>query len=206
MDILKKWVLVCIIGGIMMVIGTASGLNLLPLIIELYDTYGVPYVSNFLGDRLTGILSFILIMILIVIAGGGISVIIGSILVLIHLHKFGKLLITLGSGMGIVGIILYIMWFITFAPSAALFFLGLVLDIYFVGIILTIVGRKKMKKKETDEFDESFSEPAIVSKEPEPRITDDSILCPSCDSRNPRIATFCRNCGTALSYDLEDYL
>ena len=206
MEIEKKWLLVTIIGGALMIIGTASGLGILPLLIGLYNNYGAPFASRALGKNLARIITFILLGILWIIAGGGISVIIGSFLVLINLKKIGKLLITLGSGTGILGIILFIMWYITFAESVGLFFLGLVLNIYFAGIIMTIIGRRKLKNKETDDFDEDLSEPALLTTEPEPRISRDTIMCPACDSRNPKVATFCRNCGASLEYDLESYL
>ena len=189
-----------------MIIGTASGLNLFPLLLELYNSYGIPYVNRVVGRNITRVLAVILRIVLIIMAGGGISVIIGSILVLTHLHKIGRLLITLGSGMGIIGSIVFIMWNITFAPSAGVFFLGLLLDIYFVGVILTIIGRRKMKIKEEDEFDEEDFEPLLRPNEPEPRINNDTVPCPVCDTGNPKTATYCRQCGTSLNYDLESYL
>ena len=189
-----------------MIIGTTSGLNLFPFLVELYDIYGIPYLNRVVGRNITRVLAVILRILLIIIAGGGISVIIGSILVLTHLHKFGRLLITLGSGMGIIGSIVFIMWNITFATSPALFFLRLLLDIYFVGVIMTIIGRRKMKVKEEDEFGEEEFEPLLSPNEPEPRINNDTVPCPVCDTRNPKTATYCRQCGTSLNYDLESYL
>lgn len=189
-----------------MILGTASSLNLFPILLDLYDSYGIPYVNRIAGKNITRVLAIILRIVLIIIVGGGISVIIGAILVLTHLHKIGRLLITLGSGMGIIGSIIFIMWNITFAPSAGAFFLGLLLDFYFIGIILTIIGRRKMKIKEEDEFEEDDFEPLLTPNEPERRVNGDSLPCPVCDTRNPKTATFCRQCGTSLNYDLESYL
>ena len=189
-----------------MIIGTTSGLNLFPLLLELYNSYGIPYINRIAGRNITRVLAVILRIVLIIMAGGGISVIIGSILILTHLHKLGRLLITLGTGMGIIGSIIFIMWNITFATSPAFFFLGLLLDMYFVGVILTIIGRRKMKIKEEDEFEEEDFEPLLTPNEPEPRINDENVPCPVCDTRNPKTATYCRQCGTSLNYDLESYL
>ena len=189
-----------------MILGTASSLNLFPILLDLYDSYGIPYVNRIAGRNITRALAVILRIILIIIVGGGISVIIGAILVLTHLHKIGRLLITLGSGMGIIGSIIFIMWNITFAPSAGAFFLGLILDFYFIGIILTIIGRRKMKIKEEDEFEEDDFEPLLTPNQPEPRVNGNTVPCPVCDTRNPKAATFCRQCGTSLNYDLESYL
>ena len=189
-----------------MILGTASGLNLFPFLLELYNFYGIPYVNRIAGRNITRVLAVILRIILIIMAGGGISVIIGSILVLTHLHKLGRLLITLGSGMGIIGSIIFIMWNITFASSPAFFFIGLLLDIYFVGVIMTIIGRRKMKIKEEDEFAEENFEPLLTPNEPEPQTNSDTIPCPVCDTGNPKNATYCRQCGTSLNYDLESYL
>ena len=206
MKIKKKWVIITILGGVLMILGTASGLNLFPFLLQLYDSYGIPYVRRVAGRNITMVLAVILRIILIIMAGGGISVIIGSILVLIHLHKFGRLLIILGSGMGLIGSIIFIMWNITFARSPAFFFLGLLLDIYFIGVILTIIGRKKMKVKEEDEFEEEDFEPLLTPNESERRMPSDTLPCPVCNTRNPKTATFCRQCGTSLDYDLESYL
>lgn len=189
-----------------MILGTASSLNLFPFLLELYNSYGIPYINRIVGRNITRVLAVILRIVLIIMAGGGISVIIGSVLILTHLHKLGRLLITLGSGMGLIGSIIFIMWNITFAPSAAIFFLGLLLDFYFLGVILTIIGRRKMKIKDEDEFEEEDFEPLLTPNEPEPRINGDSLPCPVCDTRNPKTATFCRQCGTSLNYDLESYL
>lgn len=189
-----------------MILGTASSLNLFPLLLELYNSYGIPYINRIAGRNITRVLAVILRIVLIIMAGGGISVIIGSILILTHLHKLGRLLITLGTGMGLIGSIIFIMWNITFAPSAAVFFLGLLLDFYFLGVILTIIGRRKMKIKEEDEFEEEDFEPLLTPNEPEPRINNDTVPCPVCDTGNPKNATYCRQCGTSLNYDLESYL
>ena len=189
-----------------MILGTASSLNLFPFLLDLYNSYGIPYVNRIVGRNVTRVLAVILRIVLIIIVGGGISVIIGSILVLTHLHKFGRLLITLGSGMGIIGSIVFIMWNITFASSPAFFFLGLLFDIYFVGVIMTIIGRRKMKVKKEDEYEEEDFEPLLAPNEPEPRTNNDTSPCPVCDTGNPKNATYCRQCGTSLNYDLESYL
>ena len=189
-----------------MILGTASSLNLFPFLLDLYNSYGIPYINRIAGRNTTRVLAVILRIVLIIIVGGGISVIAGGVLILTHLHKLGRLLITLGSGMGLIGSIIFIMWNITFAPSVGVFFLGLLLDIYFVGVIITIIGRRKMKIKEDDEFDEEDFEPLLRANEPEPRINGNSFPCPVCDTGNPKTATYCRQCGTSLNYDLESYL
>ena len=189
-----------------MIIGTTSGLNLFPFLLELYNSYGIPYINRIAGRNITRVLAVILRIVLIIMTGGGISVIVGSVLILTHLHKLGRLLITLGTGMGIIGSIVFIMWNITFATSPAFFFLGLLLDMYFVGVIMTIIGRRKMKIKKDDEFEEEDFEPLLTPIEPEPRFNGDTLPCPVCNTGNPKTATYCRQCGTSLNYDLESYL
>ena len=179
-----------------MIIGSASSLNLFPFLLDLYSSYGIPYVNRIAGRNITRVLAIILRIILIIIVGGGISVVVGSILILAHLHKLGRLLIILGSGMGLIGSIVFIMWNITFAPSAGIFFLGLLFDFYFIGVILTIIGRRKMKVKEEDGFEEEDFEPLLTPSEPERRINSDSLPCPVCDTGNPKTATFFLQCGT----------
>ena len=135
-----------------MLLGNFSGLQLLQLTIGLYFEYGVPYVRTIIGPIPTTAVTIFITVILYIMLGGGISVIIGAILVLIHLHKLGKLIITLGTGTGLIGISIFLLietiiinpiesWF-----DFGFFILRLLIDLYFLCIILAIIARKKMKK------------------------------------------------------------
>jgi hypothetical protein len=81
-----------------MIIGNFSGFRIFSFITDLYFEYGTSYVEDAVGKIATQIITIILIIILYIMAGGGISVIIGTSLVIARLHKLGKLIISLGTG------------------------------------------------------------------------------------------------------------
>ncbi len=198
-----------------MLIGNFSGLQLFQLIIGLYFEYGVPYVRNVVGPIPTTALTIFLTVILYIMLGGGISVIVGAIFVLIRLHKLGKLIITLGTGTGLLGISIFILIETTFINPIdnwldfGFFMLRLLIDLYFLGIILAIVARKKMKQiGEEEDYTGKSVKDLFPEKEKEEEIDhlQKKIICPICKSANSDTESHCRYCGTALKYDLESNL
>jgi len=196
-----------------MLIGNFSGLQLFQLIIGLYFEYGVPYVRSIIGPIPTTALTIFLTIILYIMLGGGISVIVGTILILFHLHKLGKLIITLGTGTGLIGITIFLLiettiinpiesWF-----DFGFFIIRLLIDLYFLGIILAIIARKKMKKiGEEEDYTGEFVKDLFPEKEEEVDQLQKKIICPICKSANSDTDSHCRYCGTALKYDLESHL
>lgn len=197
MKINYKWIAVIIIGGLLMIIGTFDGLPILTILIDLYFNYGAPYVSRAVGKNLASLLNILLTVIFYIISGGGISVIIGAVLVLARLQKIGKIVISLGSGMGLIGIIILIMWRITFETPGSIF-IQLIFNIYFIGVLITLIGRRKFKKDSEEEFNEQIIAPTMQEYQDQ--------LCPTCSSSNPVTNAFCRKCGTNLNSVLEKYL
>ena len=122
-------------AGILLIITGITGVPLMEKIKELVNTY----ISN---DPNLGLVFVVLILIaslggILVMAGGG----------LLYKDKVtpGKILITLGTGAGLIGLIVSIvMWIYEMsAPSLSIpFILGL------VGVILSIAARLKAKKPE----------------------------------------------------------
>jgi len=122
-------------AGILLIITGITGVPLMEKIKELVNTY----ISN---DPNLGLVFVVLILIaslggILVMAGGG----------LLYKDKVtpGKILITLGTGAGLIGLIISIvMWIYEMsAPSLSIpFILGL------VGVILSIAARLKAKKPE----------------------------------------------------------
>lgn len=196
-----------------MIIGNFSGLQLFQLILGLYFEYGVPYVRGTIGRIPTTILTIFLTIILYIMAGGGISVIVGTFLILFHLHKIGKLIITLGTGTGLIGISIFLLIEITIInpietwADFGFFILRLLIDFYFIGIIFVMIARKKMKTiGEEQEFDFKSSEQFILEKEEVLEDIPKNIICPVCKTANSDSKSYCQYCGTALKYDLESHL
>ncbi|TXT62971.1 MAG: conserved membrane protein of unknown function [Promethearchaeota archaeon] len=142
----KKWILLCLIGGILMIIGSVVG-----------DVTFFAMVFSILEDAnpdLAPILNLVLRIFNYIALGGGASVIIGSIIVAIGQYGIGKFIISLGAGMGLIGLIVYLITGIyagTLSSELLTWMLSLVSlngGFGFLGVILTIIGRFKLKKPE----------------------------------------------------------
>lgn len=142
----KKWMILCIVGGILMILSSTIGG------ISFFIT-----VSNIITEEvpeLAPILNLILQIFNYIALGGGISVIIGTIIVVIGQYGVGKFIIGLGAGMGLIGLIIYIITGIiggTLANQLMAIILNLISlsgGFGFVGVLLTILGRAKLKKED----------------------------------------------------------
>ncbi|MBD3214847.1 MAG: hypothetical protein GF311_19705 [Candidatus Lokiarchaeota archaeon] len=142
----KKWIVLCIIGGILMIIGSVVG-----------DVTFFTMVFSILEDANPGlapILNLVLRIFTYIALGGGASVIIGSVIVAIGQYGIGKFIISLGAGMGLIGLIVYLISGIyagTLSAELLIWMLSLISlngGFGFLGVILTIIGRFKLKKPE----------------------------------------------------------
>ncbi|MFX0071215.1 MAG: hypothetical protein ACFFAO_09010 [Candidatus Hermodarchaeota archaeon] len=195
-----------------MIIGNISGLQIFVILLELYFEYGASYLSDAIGNTSTRALTIFLIIIFYIMAAGGISVVIGTILVLSHIHKLGKLIMSLGTGTGLFGIIIFLLIETTIINPInswigfGFFILRLIIDLYFIGIILVLIGRRKMKKTSKEDNLENLPLQIDYNKEIELEQTTNIIKCPVCSSGNSIVDNFCQSCGTALNYNLEHNL
>ena len=126
------------------IVGTATVFRIIvDFLVKRYPNYEL-FLTIFLGSCI-----FIAL-------GGGISVVVGSIITFKAL-KLGKLIIGLGAGMGLIGFIIFI---VTGIISGSL--TGTVLEIIIglllgpasygiIGVFITIFARKAMKKGKTKE-------------------------------------------------------
>jgi len=135
----KKWIVLCIIGGLLMLISSVVG---------SVSFYALVFAeaSKRLGPETTLILSIILMIFTIVALGGGISVIIGAILVSREKIGLGKFIIGLGAGMGLIGLIILLITSLL-AGTVLAVTSGLINGSYgFLGVVITIIARLKLKK------------------------------------------------------------
>lgn len=144
----KGSITACIIGGILMVIASVVG--------SVY-VYGliVTEASKQFPEYAAQLELFLMICVIIAV-GGGISVIVGSIIAL-KVVKIGKWIIGLGAGMGLIG---FLSWLITgiytgtITGSVTEIVIGLLLgpaSYGIIGVFLTIWARRFMKKKKDKE-------------------------------------------------------
>jgi hypothetical protein len=142
----SSWIIVCIIGGILMILGSTIGnIAFFEIIYGLLTTVLTNPIWINVFDIGMQVLGFIA-------AGGGISVIIGALLVWMGANRLGKIIIGLGAGMGLISFIIFIIVGIV-GGSIVSDLIGIVLEVVnggygFLGVLLTIVARTNLKRKE----------------------------------------------------------
>ena len=140
----KGSITTCIIGGILMVIAAVAGTAYVyGLIVSEASKQFPEYAAQ---------LELFLMICVIIAVGGGISVIVGSIIAL-KVVGIGKWIIGLGAGMGLIG---FLSWLITgiytgtITGSVTEIVIGLLLgpaSYGIIGVFLTIWARRFIKKK-----------------------------------------------------------
>ena len=139
----KKWIILCIIGGILMILGSAIGS------IAFFEIiYGL--LIGILDQLLLDILALVLQVLVYIAMGGGLSVIIGALIVAMGHYRLGKFIIAIGAGMGLISLIIFIVASIL-QGSIANEINGIIFEIInggygFLGTLLTIVARTQLKK------------------------------------------------------------
>ncbi len=138
----KKWIGLCVLGGILMALsGTVGSVGFIGTIINALNSF-------FGNPTLAKILEPIFWIFTLIALGGGISVIIGCIIYNGGREGTGKFIIGIGAGMGLFGLIISIISSIIAGTSIQDLML-IVIDILngslgFVGVLLTIIARIKM--------------------------------------------------------------
>ena len=139
----RKWILICIIGGILMIISSVIGS------ITFFETL-FSLIEADVGEDVAKIISLVIQILGYIAVGGGISVIIGALIVAMDHYRLGKFLISLGAGMGLISLIIVFLTGI-FEGSIVEDVEGIISEIIhgsygFLGIVLTIIARIKLKK------------------------------------------------------------
>ena len=124
---------IAIIAGILLLIAGVSGLATWE---EIKSFVTTNIVDNAIVQIIFAILIFIASL-------GGIAVILGGILIGKNRIGTGKLLITLGAGLGLIGLLITII--ITVYEGS--FTLGSFFSIGTIGLVLSIASRMMVKKK-----------------------------------------------------------
>ena len=97
----KKWVIFCIIGGILIILSSIVGsLGFIGTVISL--------ISGILGSELGQFFSILVTILTYIAAGGGFSVIIGALIVGYGHGRIGRIVIGFGIGIGLIGLIILI--------------------------------------------------------------------------------------------------
>ena len=128
----SKAMIVAVFAGILLLISGVSGLATWEAI-KNFVTANV--VDNYIVQLIFVVLIFIASL-------GGISVIIGGLLIWKDKIGTGKLFITLGAGLGLIGLIISII----VAVMENNFMIGSFFSVGAIGLILSIVARLMVKK------------------------------------------------------------
>lgn len=147
----KKWILLCVIGGILMILGSTIG-N-----INFFETvYGM--LEGILTSQLwLDIIRYGLNAMAFIAAGGGVTVIVGAVIVGFGVYGIGKFIIGLGAGLGLIGFIIFITGSII-NGSIINDLTSIIIEIVnggygFLGVLLTIVARTFMTEEKEEETD-----------------------------------------------------
>jgi hypothetical protein len=138
----KKWVILCIIGGVLMLLSSVIGrVGLLGRILDL--------ISGFVGPEAQQVMSIILNIFTFIAAGGGISVIIGALIAGYSSDFVGRLVVGIGIGASLISLIILLITSIyggTTINELPSILLNTFNGLYgLFGVILAIIGRRKLK-------------------------------------------------------------
>jgi len=138
----KKWVILCIIGGILIVLSSLIGsLGFIGTVLKL--------AAGVLGPEMQQIISNLLTVLGYIAAGGGISVILGALIAGFGPDRLGRIIIALGIGINIIGLIIILVTNIIGGSSINDLF-GILISTFnggygLAGVLMSIVSRMKMK-------------------------------------------------------------
>jgi ribosomal protein L40E len=187
----KFWILLCIVGGILMIVGSATG-----------SAYFYQYLFNlalpYIGPEFIPFVSAILKVLEYIAYFGGYSVLVGVFLILINQIRLGKIIIMIATSFGIFGLIIFATIWIVGALNITLdpMWQTILNQIYslftfnsgmaFGGTVLAVVGKYGIKKPGKE---------VLVAEEESSSRSQDSKFCPQCGATLPARANFCNKCG-----------
>ena len=184
----KFWILLIIAGGILMIVGSAIGS-------AAFYQYLIALADPYIGPGFKPLVTAILTVLEYIAFFGGYSVLVGVFLILIKFNKIGRIIITIATSFGLLGLIIYsATWIVGYYNIAFDPVWQTVLDtIYglftfnsgmaFAGTAVAIVGKFGLKRAEKAEEEESSSD------------NSGSKFCPDCGAKLPARANFCNKCG-----------
>ena len=129
----KQAMIIAIFAGILLLISGVSGLATWEVIRNFVTTN---VIDNYIVQIIFAVLIFIASL-------GGLSVIIGGLLIGKDRVGTGKLFITLGAGLGLIGLIISII----VAVMENNFTIGSFFSVGAIGLILSIIARLMVKKE-----------------------------------------------------------
>ena len=138
----KKWVILCIIGGVLMLLSSVVGrVGFLGTLLEL--------LSGVVSTEIQRVIEIVLTIFTYIAAGGGISVIIGALIAGFSSDFVGRLIVGIGIGASLISLIILLITSIfggSQVDDLPTILLNTFNGIYgLVGVILAIFARRQLK-------------------------------------------------------------
>ena len=181
------WILVIIAGAVLMIVGSATGsAGLYAYLLTLM----IPYI----GPEFVPLVTAIMVVLEYIAFFGGWSVLVGVFLILIKFNRLGRLVITIATSFGLLGLIIYaVAWIVGYFNIALSPMWQTVLDtiysIFTFNSGMAFAGTAIAVKKEAEEALEEVAEKESSSIDPNTKY------CPECGAQLPVHANFCNKCG-----------
>jgi len=194
----KFWILLISVGGILMIVGSATGSAFYTWLLEKL------ILADLIGPEFIPLVTSIMVVLGYIALYGGYSVLVGVFLILIKINRVGRIIITIATGFGMLGLIIYAttwivgtfnitlvpMWQTILDGIASLFTYNS--GIAFAGTAIAVFGKFGLKRAERAEKTDEGE--AKEGESTEKNITD-SKFCPQCGAKLPAHANFCNKCG-----------
>ena len=95
----KKWVILCFIGGVLMLVSSVVGsVGFIGIVLS--------WAAGVFGLEMTTTFSILMTILAYIAAGGGISVIVGALIAGYGPDRIGRIVIGIGIGTGLIGLII----------------------------------------------------------------------------------------------------
>jgi ribosomal protein L40E len=175
-----------------MIVGSAIGS-------AAFYEYLISFVTPYIDPQYLPAISVILTILQYIAYFGGYSVLAGVLLILLKLSRLGRIIITIATSFGLLGLIIYAaMWAVGYFNIALDPVWQTLLDtIYglftfnsglaFAGTAAAIVGKFGLKRAEKADEEEEEEESSSNNS--------GSKFCPECGAKLPAHANFCNKCG-----------
>jgi len=189
------WIFVIIVGAILMIIGSAVGSQFYTVLLEQL------ILAGFIGPEFIPLVSSIMVVLGYIALYGGYSVLVAVFFILIKWSRVGRIIITIATGFGVLGLVIY-------GVSWAVGYFGIALDsdwqtildtvhgiftfdsgMALAGTAVVVVGKFLLKRAE------KADEGKAVGEEKSSYSNQDSKFCPNCGANLPAHANFCNKCG-----------
>jgi hypothetical protein len=191
------WILVIIAGAILMILSSAFGSQFYTVLLQQL------IIAGFIGPEFVQLVTSIMVVLGYIALFGGYSVLVAVFFILIKWSRLGRIIITIATGFGILGLLIYgVSWAVGYFSITINSDWQTILDtvhgiftfdsgLALAGTAIVVVGKFFEKKAEKADKKEKKSKPVSEPSSDDPG----SKFCPECGATLPAKANFCNKCG-----------